>query len=73
VLPVRLLGVGASRLAPEGCVQGQLFDADLRERQTAVDRAVDAIRGQFGAGAIRRGSLLDHPGERIGDADRFNP
>jgi DNA polymerase IV len=62
MLPVRLLGVGASRLAREGSVQGQLFDAELRERQAALDRAVDAIRGQFGTGAIRRGSLLDRPG-----------
>jgi DNA polymerase-4 len=61
MVPVRLLGVGASRLAREGGVQGQLFDADLRERQAALDRAVDAIRGQFGTGAIRRGSLLDRP------------
>jgi DNA polymerase-4 len=67
MLPVRLLGVGASRLARQGAVQRQLFDGELRERQAALDRAVDAIRGQFGTGAIRRGSLLDPPGS--GDAD----
>ncbi len=61
MLPARLLGVGASRLAQEGGAQGQLFDAELRERQTALDRAVDAIRGQFGAAAIRRGSLVQRP------------
>jgi DNA polymerase-4 len=59
MLPVRLLGVGASRLAGAGAVQGHLFDAEVRERRTALDRAVDAIRGQFGQGAIRRGSLVD--------------
>jgi DNA polymerase IV len=62
LLPVRLLGVGASRLAKEGLVQGALFDANVHERHAAVDRAVDAIRSQFGRGAIRRGSLLDRPG-----------
>ncbi len=28
------------------------------EKQNALDKAVDAIRGQFGTGAICRGSLL---------------
>jgi DNA polymerase-4 len=58
-LPLRLLGVGTTRLTSEVAVQGDLFDGGLRERQGALDRAVDAIRGQFGTGAIRRGSLLD--------------
>jgi DNA polymerase-4 len=62
VLPVRLLGVGATKLTSAAAVQGQLFDDD-RQRQRAVDRAVDAIRQQFGGGAIRRGSRLDPPGE----------
>ncbi len=63
VLPVRLLGVGASRLVLPGAVQGLLFDAPLRQRQTSLDRAVDAIRGQFGSDAIQRGSLLDRPAD----------
>jgi DNA polymerase-4 len=58
VLPVRLLGVGASRLTREGVVQGDLFDGGRRQ-QEALDRAIDAIRGRFGGAAIRRGSLLD--------------
>ncbi len=61
VLPLRLLGVGASRLVRDGAVQGQLFDADQRRRQAALDRAVDAIRGHFGAGAVQRGTRLDRP------------
>jgi DNA polymerase-4 len=59
MLPVRLLGLGASRLTRAGALQGQLFDGELRERGMALDRAIDAIRGQFGQGAIRRGSLVD--------------
>jgi DNA polymerase-4 len=58
ILPLRLLGVGASRLTRESTVQRDLFDDGSRQRQGALDRAVDAIRGQFGTDAIRRGSLL---------------
>jgi DNA polymerase-4 len=71
LLPLRLLGVGVSRLIRAAAVQGQLFDADVRARRTTLDRAVDAIRGQFGNGAIQRGSLLDRTGgEPAGEEDR---
>jgi DNA polymerase-4 len=63
VLPVRLLGVGASRLTREGVVQGDLFDGG-RRKQEALDQTIDAIRGQFGGAAIRRGSLLDRGPDR---------
>jgi DNA polymerase IV len=59
LLPLRLLGVGATRLTREVAVQGDLFDSAQREQRQALDRAVDTIRGRFGAAAIRRGSLLD--------------
>jgi DNA polymerase IV len=61
VLPLRLLGVGASHLTHEGMVQGQLFDDAERKRGAALDRTIDAIRGRLGPGAIRRGSFLDPP------------
>jgi len=61
LLPVRLLGVGATRLTRDPAVQRGLFDGALRGKQATLDRAVDAIRGQFGNGAIRRGSLVDRP------------
>jgi DNA polymerase-4 len=68
LLPVRLLGVGVTRLTSDSAVQRDLFDGAERERQGALDQTIDAIRGQFGAAAIRRGSLLggagtDKPGE----------
>jgi DNA polymerase-4 len=61
VLPLRLLGVGASNLARHGLVQGQLFEDVERRRGEALDQTIDAIRARLGSGAIRRGSLLDRP------------
>jgi DNA polymerase-4 len=68
LLPVRLLGVGVARLTSDPAVQRDLFDGAIRERQGALDQAIDAIRGELGAAAIRRGSLLgreapEHLGE----------
>ena len=40
-----------------------LFDAPIQERQAALDQTIDAICGQFGSGAIRRGSLVDRDGD----------
>ena len=68
ILPLRLLGVGASGLTRDGTVQGDLFADGERKRQGALDKAVDDIRHRLGPGAIRRGSLLDstRPGEAPG-------
>jgi DNA polymerase IV len=63
LLPLRLLGVGATRLTREVAAQDGLFDGGQREQRQALDKAVDAIRGQFGAAAIRRGSVLRRPQE----------
>jgi DNA polymerase-4 len=59
VLPVRLLGVGAIRLTRDPLVQGQLFGQEVLQRQGALDTTIDAIREQFGAEAIHRGSQLE--------------
>jgi DNA polymerase-4 len=59
MLPVRLLGVGSTRLVRHGPAQGDLFADPAQQRQTALDRTVDSIRGQFGRGAIQRGNLME--------------
>jgi DNA polymerase-4 len=59
MLPIRLLGVGATRLTGETGAQRSLFDADERDRQHSLDQTVDAIRKQFGSSAVRRGALVD--------------
>ncbi len=55
MLPLRLMGVGASNLARGGMVQGQLFGDEERKRGETLDRTIDAIRTRLGSGAIRRG------------------
>ena len=63
MLPIRLLGVGATRLSRAAPLQGDLFDSEHRKRQQSLDQTVDAIRGQFGAGAVQRGNLLNRKTE----------
>jgi DNA polymerase-4 len=58
-LPLRLIGVGASGLVREAGIQGNLFEDGHRARQKALDRTIDALRAQFGPGAIRRGGTLE--------------
>ena len=71
LLPVRLLGVGASRLTRDPVVQRDLFEGGLRARQGALDQAVDAIRTRFGTSAIQRGRLVNRTEpERNDAADR---
>ena len=59
MLPVRLLGVGGTKLTRECVSQGDLFEGERHERQSALDQAIDTIRAQFGDGAIQRGSLVE--------------
>jgi DNA polymerase-4 len=58
-LPVRLLGVGVGSLDGSGQVQGSLFDAEERARQSKVDEVSDRISEKFGTSALRRGSSPD--------------
>lgn len=63
LLPVRLLGVGATKLTREAVVQGTLFNDDADLQHGVLDQTIDKIRGQFGSGSIRRGSLVDRQKE----------
>jgi DNA polymerase-4 len=59
LMPVRLLGVGATKLTREPISQGSLFEDGSNERESALDQTIDTIRAKFGTGKIQRGSLLD--------------
>jgi DNA polymerase-4 len=59
MLPVRLLGVGATKLTCAPTSQGNLFEENSYQRESALDETIDTIRAQFGTGSIQRGSLLD--------------
>jgi DNA polymerase-4 len=59
LVPVRLLGVGATKLTREPIAQGNLFEENSHPRLSALDQTIDTIRAQFGSGSIQRGSLID--------------
>ena len=63
MMPVRLLGVGATKLTREAISQGSLFEDNSHQRESALDQTVDTIRAKFGTGSIQRGSLLDQSKE----------
>lgn len=63
--PLRLLSIALTELEREGEGQLSLFAAEDREKSRRRDRAVDAIRGKFGAATIQRGSALES-GIRVG-------
>lgn len=52
---VRLLGVGASGLGE--AVQPGLFAGEASDSREELARALDALRGQYGRGVVRRASL----------------
>lgn len=58
-IPLRLLGVSASRLDDcDAFYQYNLFDGDKHDRLEKLDSAIDSIRGRYGSGAIQRGRFL---------------
>jgi DNA polymerase-4 len=68
---VRLLGVSLSQLAAGTAVQatldltgeGEGGDRERTERRAAVERAVDAVRGRFGARAVGPATLVESDGD----------
>lgn len=58
--PIRSLGVRGSGLVPEHTALQLSFFYDIakREKQEAMEQAIDKIRGRFGYHAIRQGILL---------------
>ncbi len=65
-IPLRLLGVSASRLSDGGFYQYNLFDGEKHERLGRLDTAIDAIRSRYGSDAIRRGRFLPPPDRQDG-------
>lgn len=61
-IPLRLLGVSASRLSDGGFYQYNLFDGQKYERLEKLDTAIDSIRSRYGSEAIRRGRFLPPKG-----------
>lgn len=61
--PVRLIGVSASALGPAGTGQLPLLEGDVPRRERLA-RALDALAGRFGEGAVRPAVLLEHARRR---------
>jgi DNA polymerase-4 len=57
--PVRLLGLSVGALDSAAPDQGALFPDLESERLADLDRALDRLQERFGAGGVRRASLLD--------------
>lgn len=61
--PIRMLTVTALRLIPESSAAEQLSlfgDAEDREKEERLEKALDDIREKFGKGSILPGSVLDN-------------
>lgn len=62
VRPVRLLGISLGRLQERCSAQGELFGVEERDRQAALDGAVDCLRRRYGVKGVQRASLLTEDG-----------
>lgn len=56
--PVRLLGISLGRLQERCSLQGELFGAEERDKQSALDNAVDCLRQRYGVKGVQRASLM---------------
>ena len=57
--PIRLLGVSTKVASEDGGRQMSLFDNTDYEKLERLDKAMDSIKGKFGAGAVKRASALE--------------
>ena len=53
--PVRLIGMGASRLTRERSAQADLFEVETSARQRCIDSMVDAVNERYGRSGLHRG------------------
>ena len=53
--PVRLIGMGASRLTREQSAQADLFEAETSAHQRRIDSMVDAVNERYGHSGLHRG------------------
>lgn len=56
--PLRLLGLRVTKLDEPEFTQLSLFDSPEDEKLERLDAAIDRIRDRFGAGAVKRASIL---------------
>lgn len=63
--PLRLLGIALNNVTDDDYTQTSLFDDGRYDRARRLDRAVDALRGKFGADIVRPAATLDSS-DRIG-------
>lgn len=56
--PVRLIGIRASKIQEETFRQMSLFDDPKKQKQSEMEKTVDAIRERFGTDSIKRASFL---------------
>lgn len=69
--PVRLIGVRAEQLMPEGSDPAALWSDD--EGWRAVDQAVDEVRNRFGAAGVTSASLLNNHGSTAERGSQQDP
>ncbi len=70
-VPLHLVGISLSRFISHAAEQGSLFDPDRTLRQSALYRAFDQVRGEFGHGVLISGRALDLKGRLPEDRHGF--
>lgn len=63
--PLRLLGVSLTNVTHEDAAQLSLFEDEKKDRSRKLDKALDAIRGKYGADTIMRAAAIN-AGKNVG-------